>query len=122
VTTQRQQGTRAAALRLVRERPGLGQRELAEELRAELGVGASAAIEALRELEAAGAIVSRRDGRRKIYEAAAPEEPPPLSDDVEPPPDASAPAARPVPAWAYGAALLGAIVFNVLIVWLLVHA
>jgi DNA-binding transcriptional ArsR family regulator len=112
--------TRDAALRLVSERPGLGQRELAEELRAELGVGVSVAVEALRALESSGALVSRRDGRRKVYEALASPEPPPLPD---PGPSApGAPARRRLPVWAYGVALLGAIGCDVLIVWLLVHA
>jgi hypothetical protein len=119
VTTPRQERTREAALRLVGQRPGLGQRELAEALREELAVGLSGAIEAIRRLESGGQIASRREGRRKVYEPIERAAPPPLpsGQEVERPP-----APRPLPFWAYGAAVLGAIVCNVLIVWLLVHA
>jgi hypothetical protein len=127
VSTPRQQRIRDAALELLRERPGLGQREIADTLRAELGVGASGAVKAIRALEQSGEIVSRREERRKVYQPAAeppeelarPEPPPvPRPFDLRPQP----PAKPPLPLWTYGAAVLGAIVCNFLIVWLLVHA
>ena len=58
------------AVEIVAERPGIGQRELAERLRDETGVGLSSAVAIIRLLERDGQLGSYREGRRKAYEPA----------------------------------------------------